>query len=309
MILTAKRQLLAAAIGGLLALAGFGGMAQAADVTIKHAKGEITLPAVPKKVLTFDLAALDTLHALGIEVAGVPSGVKPDYLAAYKDDKYLKIGTLFEPDYEAVNAAAPDLIIVAGRSAAKYPELAKIAPTIDLTVDPQNYMKSARTNIETLATIFDKKTEAAVLLEKLDSSTAALKEKSAVAGKGLMILTTGGKMSAYGPGSRFGVLHSEYGVAPAAEDLKTGTHGQAISFEFILETNPDWLYVIDRDSAIGRDGEAAKQHLDNEIVRQTNAWKNGRVVYLDSVSWYLVGNGITAMQKTVDQLTAALNQG
>lgn len=308
MITTRKRHLLAATLGGLLAFASFG-MAQAADVTISHAKGEITLSTVPKKVLTFDLAALDTLNALGIEVAGVPSGPKPDYLAAYKNDKYLTIGTLFEPDYEAVNAAAPDLIIVAGRSAAKYPELSKIAPTIDLTVHPQNYMKSAQTNIETLATIFDKKAEATVLLEKLASTTAALKEKSAAAGKGLLILTTGGKMSAYGPGSRFGVLHSDYGVAPAADDLKTGTHGQAISFEFILETNPEWLYVIDRDSAIGREGTAAKQYLDNEIVRQTNAWKNGRVVYLDGVSWYLVGGGITAMQTTVDQLTAALSQG
>ncbi len=308
MISTRKRQFLALALAGLLALAGFGHMAQAANVTIRHAKGETTLSSVPKKVLTFDLAALDTLNALGIEVAGVPSGPKPDYLGAYKDDKYLSIGTLFEPDYEAVNAAAPDLIIVAGRSAAKYAELAKIAPTIDLTVDPQNYMKSAQTNVRTLAAIFNKKTEATMLLEKLDSSTAALKEKSATAGKGLLILTTGGKMSAYGPGSRFGMLHSDYGVAPAAQGLKSGNHGQAISFEFLLETNPEWLYVIDRDSSIGRDGTSAKQYLDNEIVHQTNAWKNGRVVYLDGMSWYLVGGGITAMQKTVNQLTIALNQ-
>lgn len=48
-------------------------------------------------------------------------------------------------------------------------------------------------------------------------------------------------MSTYGPGSRFGVLHDDYGTVPAAEDLKPGkssNHGQAISFEFILETNP-----------------------------------------------------------------------
>ncbi len=100
-----------------------------------------------------------------------------------------------------------------------------------------------------------------------------MKEKAANKGTGLLILTSGGKISAYGPGSRFGVLHDSFGVKPAAPDLSIGNHGQPVSSEFILETNPDWLFVIDRDAAIGREGNSAKQVLDNELVRQTNAWK------------------------------------
>src|SRR5690606_38172530 len=120
------------------------------DVMVKHAQGETTIPLNPAKVLTFDLATLDTLTALGIEVAGVPGGKKPDYLSRYESDDVLNIGTLFEPDFEAVNAAEPDLIVVAGRSAAKYGDLSGIAPTIDLSVDTKNYLGSAEENIRTL---------------------------------------------------------------------------------------------------------------------------------------------------------------
>lgn len=286
----------------------FGGAAFAADIVVKHKQGETALTGKPQKVLVFDLASLDTLAALGVEVTGVPGGPKPDYLKSYNDDKYLKVGTLFEPDYEAVNAAEPDLIIVAGRSAAKYPDLAKIAPTIDLTVDPANFLPEAKENVATLAGVFGKTAEAEALLTKLDGSVASLKALADGKGKGLFILTAGGKISAFGPGSRFGMIHSVYGIAPAAETPRVGGHGQAISFEYILETNPDWLFVLDRDAAIGRDGVAAAQFLDNEVVRKTKAWQAGHVVYLDSAAWYLTAGGISAMQRTVDQLTSALGK-
>jgi iron complex transport system substrate-binding protein len=290
------------------AAAAFGSASVAADIVIKHKQGETALPAKPEKILVFDLASLDTLTALGVEVAGVPSGPKPDYLKSFNDAKYLKAGTLFEPDYEAVNAAEPDLIIVAGRSSGKYAELAKIAPTIDLSVDAKNFFPEAKANVETLGNLFDKKAQADALLAKLDSSVDGLKTLANGKGTGLFILTAGGKISAFGPGSRFGMIHSVYGIAPAAETPQAGGHGQAVSFEYILETNPDWLIVLDRDAAIGNEGVAAAQFLDNEIVRKTKAWQAGHLVYVDSGAWYLVGSGISAMQRTVDQLTTAFSK-
>lgn len=297
-----------ALLAAALTIASFTAPANAENLTVKHARGEATVPLKPQKVLTFDLATLDTLAALGVEVAGVPGGNKPDYLSKYASEDFPKIGTFFEPDFEAVNAAEPDLIIVAGRSSAKYPELAAIAPTLDLTVNAENYLASAEENVRTLAKIFGKENEAEALLAKLASSTAALKSKASKAGKGLLVLTTGGKMSTYGPGSRFGVLFSDYGVQPADENVKVGNHGQPASFEYLLEKNPDWLFVIDRDAAIGSEGTAAAKFLDNQIVGQTTAWKTGQVVYLNSVSWYLVGGGLTALQNTVDQLSEAFDK-
>jgi hypothetical protein len=54
---------------------------------------------------------------------------------------------------------------------------------------------------------------------------------------------------------------------PAIDNLTVARHGQVVSFEFLLKTNPDWLFVIDRDVAIGQDGKTAQQLLDNPLVR------------------------------------------
>ena len=311
-IVTRRRELLTAglAIGVsglapfLMPRAAFGQTAAAG--TIRHAQGETKLTKPVEKVLCFDMASLDTLDALGVPVAGVPTQPKPAHLAKYDGPRYAKIGTLFEPDYEAVNAAEPDLIIIGSRTAPKYAELSAIAPTIDLTVKPERFFDSALENAEILGRIFGKSAEVKGRADNLRASVAEVKSIAAGAGKGLLILTTGGKMSAYGPGSRFGALHTEFGVKPAVEDLKVANHGQSISFEFILEKNPDWLFVIDRDAAIGREGQSARQFLDNDIVRRTTAWQKGQVVYLNASNWYAVGGGLTALQQSVDDLKTVL---
>jgi iron complex transport system substrate-binding protein len=278
-----------------------------AQTKVTHLKGETVVPAQPKSVLVFDLASLDTLQALGVDVKGVPGSKFPPALAKFGDAKYTKIGTLFEPDMEAVNAAKPDLIIIGGRSSAKYADLAKVAPTIDMTVDAKNYLPSVYKNAETLGRIFGKEAQAAALVAKVQTSIKDLQQKASGAGKGLVVLTTGGKMSAYGPGSRFGVVHDGFGITPAQPKLTTTNHGQAVSFEFLLQTNPDWLFVIDRDAAIGREGTSAQKLLDNELVRQTTAWKKQQVVYLNAANWYSLGGaGISALQANVDQIASAL---
>ena len=279
--------------------------AAAADITVAHAQGETTVAENPQTVITFDLATLDTLEALGVEIAGVPSTNMPEYLGKYAGEDYLKVGSLFEPDYEAVAAAAPDLIIVAGRSSAAYPELAKIAPTVDLSNDWARFEDSIKENSRTLGEIFGKEAAVESLIETLDASIAEAREAADGAGTGLVVLTSAGEVTAYGPGSRFGWIHETLGVAPAVAEVAAGSHGDAISFEFILEANPDWLFVIDRDAATGAGG-AAEQVLDNELVAQTTAWKEGQVLYIDPVRSYVVNGGLPAFTRLVDEVAGAL---
>ncbi|SEN70429.1 iron complex transport system substrate-binding protein [Loktanella fryxellensis] len=284
-----------------LALGLTAALPEAAQITITHVQGDTVLPAAPETVLVYDMATLDTLDALGVPVAGAPAGALPEALQGYGAD----IGTLFEPDLEAVNAAGPDLVIVGGRSAPKLADLSQIAPTIDMSLDRTDYLASAQARVTQLGEIFDKQDAAAAALADLDAQVADLQVAAADAGRVLVILTTGGRISAHGPGSRFGVVHDDFGFAPAATGMDTGTHGQSISFEFIRETNPDWLFVVDRDAAIGREGTAAAQLLDNDLVRTTTAWQQDQVVYLDAADWYLAGGGLSALQDSVTQLLTA----
>lgn len=289
-----------------LAAAGPAAAQDAPTVTIEHAQGKTEVPQTPKRVVVLDLATLDTLDALGVAVIGVPGGVKPERLLKYNDDRYTKVGTLFEPDYEAINALDPDLVIVGNRSAAKYKDVSAIAPAIDLTVDQKDFTGSAIATARTLGALFGKTAEVEQMIGRLNDAMAQSRATAAEAGTGMLVLTTGGKMSAFGPGSRFGALYDAFGVQPADPNLEIGLHGQAISFEFILDKNPDWLFVLDRDAAIGREGTPAQQFLDNEIVRRTTAWKNGQVVYLKAANWYLLGGSLPALLENVEQVQAAL---
>lgn len=289
------------------AAAAFATAASSAEtIRVEHAQGIAAVEKNPQPVLVFDLAALDTLDALGVPVAGVPSGVKPDYLSRYNSADYPQIGSLFAPDFEAVAAIDPGLIVIGGRSAGQHDELSRIATTIDVTADYTDFLNSAEQRNEMLAAIFDKQVEVSEKIATLDQSIVDLKNKAKDAGSALVVLTTGGKISAYGPGSRFGIVHTEFGLAAAAADLDVATHGQAISFEFILETDPDYLLVIDRDAAIGEKGQSAQALFDNDLINQTRAARNGQVVYLQSDTWYLGGTGLSAMQRMVDELSAAL---
>ncbi len=279
-----------------------------ATVNIKHAAGETAVPVNPKKVVVFDLAALDTMKVLGVSAFAVPEVKYPAGLSEYSAKTYLKVGTLFEPNYEAVFSASPDLIIVAGRSAPKYAELSKIAPTIDLTVDPKNLIDSVKRNTRILGTIFNKKDQAESALAQLDTSIKALHDKAQKAGPGMIILTVGNKMSAYGPGSRFGVIHDAFGIKAAVNNLTATNHGQSVSFEYVHKIDPQWLFVIDRDTAIGRAERSAQQALDNELIKKTTAYKKNQIVYLDSSNWYLLGSaGLSALSANIAQISKALD--
>jgi iron complex transport system substrate-binding protein len=292
-----------------LCLAGaisFGPRVSAQTIEVPQAQGTARIPVNPARVLTFDLGALDILDALNVPVAGVPKTALPPTLAKYEGAAFEKIGTLFEPDYEIVNAAAPDLIIVGDRSRAKYTDLSKIAPALDLSVDQKDYLASVVSNTRLLGRIFNKQAQAETLVGRIERSVAKLKPVGASAGTGLIVLTTGGKMSAYGPGSRFGMIHDAFGIKPALENLAVATHGQAISAELVLKANPDWLFVLDRDGAVGQGSGAAKRVLENELIARTTAWKKGQVVYLDPMNWYLVGGGVQSLQANIDQIAQAI---
>ena len=160
-----------------LAVSACGGSAEATDaasseageITVSHAQGETAVPADPQTVVVFDVGVLSTLDSLGVEVAGVPEATYPESLSQYAGDEYAKVGSLFEPDYEAVNALEPDLVIVGGRSAAVYPELAEIAPTIDLTVDNGDFLASFEERVTTLAEVFGEEDAVADRLAALDA--------------------------------------------------------------------------------------------------------------------------------------------
>lgn len=283
--------------------------ASANTLNIEHAQGTTAVAPSPQKVIVLNPSTLDNMDALQIPVAGVPKNSThlPAFLAKYQGDAYLNAGTLFEPDYEAISNAKPDLIIAGGRAHDAYDKLSAIAPTVALDVDTKNFTQSLIQRVEQLGDIFGKQQQAKALTDAFTAKISALREKSAHAGNAMVIMISGGKMSAYTPGSRFGFIFDQLGFKPAATFSEAGKHGNVVTAEFIMNTDPDWLFVLDRDSAIGRaESESAQQVLDNALIHKTKAWQNKRIVYLDSASLYIAG-GIQSYTRLMDSINAVLD--
>ncbi len=284
--------LLAALVAGVLSLAPAIGQ----DKVIAHPQGETTISGTPAKVLTQDWAVFDDLAALGVPVAGLPSSNAPGYLADQIPADALQLGSLFEPDFEGIAAAEADVYFVAARSAAAFETSKDILPTVDLSVNNGSIIAGLKANLATLGTIFG-----------LEAKAAEVKAAAEGKGTALVLVTNAGKLGVYGPDSRVSWVYNEAGLASALANVKDGDHGgDAVSFEFLLEVNPDWVFVVDRDAGVGENGGAAAALLDNELFNQTNAAKAGHIVYLDSQAAYISMHGYQGVMLLLDQVLAGL---
>ncbi|GAE25757.1 iron compound ABC uptake transporter [Halalkalibacter wakoensis JCM 9140] len=280
---------------------------EAGEITVTHQLGETVVPVNPESVVVFDLGVLDALDKLGVEaVTAVPTENVPEYLAKYQGSEYETAGTLFEPDFEKIYDLQPDLIIISGRAQEAYEELSEIAPTLFVQLDTANYLESLTSNIELLGEIFGVEEAAAQELAAINESLEALNAKATETGaEALVILANDGAISAYGPGSRFGMLHTDFGITPVDENIEVSQHGQNISFEYIAEKDPEYLFVVDRGAIVG--GESSAQAtVENDLVKGTQAYQNGNIVYLNPVYWYITTGGLTAVDGMIAEVADAL---
>jgi iron complex transport system substrate-binding protein len=276
-------------------------------LTVKDSNQQpVTLPTNPKRVIVFDNGSLDTLSALGVgkKVIAVPTKSLPDYLAKFR--KLPSAGGIKEPDLEKINQLHPDLIIISGRQSSYAKKLATLAPTLFLTVDPAKVLPSTEQNIRTLATIFNKQTLAKKKLTALRQTITNIKQRAQATHKTtLLTLLNEGQLSAFAAKSRYGLVFDTLGFTSADPTIQPSPHGQSISYEYIHDKNPDYLFVIDRTQAIGGT-PTSKKVLANSLVKQTKAGKTGQVIQLKADTWYLSGGGLQSTQLMIEEVAAVL---
>ncbi len=265
------------------------------ELTIKTATGDQAINTNPNPIAVYDMTALQNLKALGVAVQGMPSAemtaerITALNLKADGTPDGTPVGTLFEPNLEALHALKPQAIFVGSRMAEKSEELAKIAPTYNLTIDTNDVYASSKQQITDFGKIFGKTAEADKVIADIDKAIADTKKAVEGKGNGLAILINGNKMSAYGKNSRYGYLHTTFGIPMADENIQEARHGQPISFEYLKKVDPDWLFVLDRTAAIGEEGVSAQEVLNNPLMHNTKAYKNNQIVYVSPDSYLAFG--------------------
>jgi iron complex transport system substrate-binding protein len=316
-----RAALITAALSGTLALTACGGdagtPATGADggptVTVTDASGaQVEVPADPGVVVTTDWSVARTLNDLGVELDGVPAATAglPEDMAALAEVP--SVGSVREPDFEAISALEPDLVIIAGRSGTPevLAEMQKITPNVvDMSVrweDPVDQLPTIAERVVDLGRIFGEEEQAQ---EQVDEVLADVEEIAGQAGdtSAMFVQVSGGTVSAYGPGSRFGVVYEDFGFADTGAPVDTeNEHGQEISQEFFTQYNPDVLLVLDRSQAIGEEAQGALDVLDNGLVDTTTAAEEDRIVQVDGFSWYIANNAPASLARMVEDVTNVL---
>lgn len=269
----------------------------------------VELPYDPQRLAVLDMAALDILDALGVGDRVVGSAdTSLDYLQDYTGGAVANLGTIKEADLEAVMACEPDVIFIGGRLASSYDALCEIAPVVYLSVDTQQgVVESVRQNTAAIASLFGLEGQADALMEGFDTRIEGLRQLAA--GKTAVVgLCTSGSFNVVGNDGRCSLIVREVGFTNVGADVGTSTHGNETSFEFLVEKNPDYLFVLDRDAAIGTDGaRLARDIMENELVQGTDAYRNGRLIYLDHpAAWYTAEGGVTALDQMLTDLESGL---
>lgn len=276
---------------------------------------ELEVPYNPERIAILDMASMDILDNLGVgdRIVGSAS-TSLDYLQQYvTNDNVANLGTIKEADMEAVMACEPDIIFIGGRLSKSYDDLSEIAPVVYLATDTEKgVVESVGTNARTIASIFGLEDQVDDKMASFGDRIAAL--RSFAEGKNAIVgLVTSGGLNVLGNDGRCSVIGREIGFENIGVDanIDTSTHGNEASFEFIVEKNPQYLFIMDRDAAIQSEGaKLAQEIVENELVMGTDVYKNGNIIYLAHPAvWYTAEGGITALDLMLQDLETELLDG
>ena len=291
------------------------GSTEPTSVTITTLNGQkeqtqLEVPYNPERIAILDLAALDIIDSIGVgdKVVGMAQ-TSIDYLSQYSENKSIKnLGTIKEADIEAVMECEPDIIFIGGRLSASYDKLSEIAPVVYLSTDSSiGLVESTLKNAKTIASIFGKENEVEDKVNQYNDRINNL--KNIASGKNALVgMTTSGSFNILGNDGRCSIIGNEIGFNNLGATGNTSTHGNEASFETVVAKNPEYIFVMDRDKAIGPAGAAsAKEIVENDLVKSTPAYKNNHIVYLENPNvWYTAEGGIQALDMMLKDLEKGL---
>lgn len=272
-------------------------VAKPATVDITDAHGTVTVPVNPKNVVALDNRTFETLADWKIELAAVPKDVMPADSPYVSDESVQNIGNHREPNLEIIAAANPELVIVGQRFADYYEEIKKLVPNavvIDLNVDVseeaatpgENLVNGLKNSTIALGQIFDKNEEAKQVVADFDKVIENAKSAYNGKDKVMSVIVGGGDIGFSAPhsGRVWGPMYEIFGWAPALEvaDSTSDHKGDEVSVEAIAQSNPDWLFVLDRDAAISgeKDAVPAQDVIANApALQKTTAVSKKHIIY------------------------------
>ncbi len=291
------------------------GTTEASTITVEvlNAEGNLVpveFPANAEKVVVLNWQTMDFLDAVGMgdKVVGlIKSGSYPAHLAKYmEDESIVNVGGMKDVDMEAVMSLQPDIIFSSDRTESMYDEFSMIAPTMSASIVYEDgFMNSYKSLASKHGQIFGVTGEVDAIIAGYEERIAAINE---FAGEQTALLGIfAGGLNTLGDVGRASIVVKEMGFTNLAGGENVN-HGNVSSYDAWLEMDPDWMFILDKDTAVGEEAVAAKEQMEvnNPIIAETSAYKNGQIVYLEpSTAWYVADGGITSL----DLMIASVEEG
>ena len=257
----------------------------AAERTLDTAYGLVRINGVPKRVVTLGETALDAsltldAHPLGALAARGGSQV-PEYLQE-KAGHIELVGSVREPNLEAVLALQPDLILATNDlSKQLFDQLSLIAPTV---IPKVGSLDDWRASFRLYALALDKQAMAEERLKDFDHQVESLRQSIAT-GQSATVL----RLNPQGPilmsAQVFaGQILASLGFLPneLAVSLKHRPHSDILSLENLTKADADWIFL----ATLNADGEKALDEVSGQPgFAQLKAVKDGHVVSVDGQVW------------------------
>ncbi|MEW1959462.1 iron-siderophore ABC transporter substrate-binding protein [Kineococcus sp. NPDC059986] len=279
-----------------------GASASAGDRVVEHARGRSTVPAAPQRVVVLEPLQLDTAVALGVTPVGaaVASNVTgvPAYLGV--GDAVQAVGTVPEPDLEAIAALRPDLVLgTQTRHGQFYDALNRIAPTVFMASQSDPWQD----NVRLVGRALGREDRATELLDGFQDrceEVAAAHDLDGTTTANLLRPRDGGTFSLYGPTSFAGSALECAGLELPDRDWAGGIQVD-LSAERVPEAAADHLFVPAAPSAL--DDPAAVPAL----VRGNSA--AFPAVHVVDTSYWISGVGPLGGRKVLDDVDRILTTG
>ena len=120
-------------------------------------------------------------------------------------------------------------------------------------------------------------------------------------------MSSASNVTTFGKKSRFSVIYQDFGFKQTVKDIKSSRHGDLISYEFISQSNPSILFIIDRDKLVNKGKSTTQEDFNNALIKTTSAYQNQHVIFLDLNAWYLSIAGVTATEQMIRDIKRTIH--
>ncbi|UDL84134.1 iron-siderophore ABC transporter substrate-binding protein [Corynebacterium uberis] len=283
----------------------------------------VEVPENPKRIIGLSEPTVDGLLALGIKPVGVTAGRGQKELPGYlrEQGKGLEIvGSIGQPNFEAIGAAKPDLIVVDGTSVNNNPPvmeaLRAIAPVVFTGYAGGDWKK----NLTFVGDAVNKQDEAAKVISDYDARAKDLSDKlGEYKDKTFSIVRwQGNSASLILKELPAGRALNDVGLKrPEKQDRNGQGHSDPVSNENLEDIDADYMFfgslggssVNNPDAGGNSDEEASAQAVSQaeEVPGFTDlkAYRDAHIMPIDGSVWTSTGGPIM-MNKILDDIQSWL---